>query len=74
MLGLRTKYGVDTDEIKEKYKMDLLKSKKETINIRGSVWINNAKYEYVDYLVVTAEEVEIYQGELPGDVPKMVCL
>lgn len=37
-------------------------NKKETINIRGSIWINNAKYEYVDYLVVTAEEVEIYQG------------
>lgn len=32
MLGLRTKYGIDADEIKSKYKVDLLKNKKETIN------------------------------------------
>lgn len=40
------------------------KAKTETkINIRGSLWINNAKYEYVDYIIVTREEVEIYQQE-----------
>ena len=32
MLGLRTKYGIDIDDIKKEFKIDLLKSKKETIN------------------------------------------
>lgn len=32
MLGLRTKYGIDLDEIKKNFKIDLLKAKKETIN------------------------------------------
>lgn len=32
MLGLRTKYGIDLDEIKKDFKVDLLKTKKETIN------------------------------------------
>ena len=32
MLGLRTKYGIDIDEIKKEFKIDLLKTKKETIN------------------------------------------
>lgn len=30
------------------------------IGINGSLWINSAKYEYVDYIVITMEEVEIY--------------
>jgi oxygen-independent coproporphyrinogen-3 oxidase len=32
MLGLRTKYGIDADEILERYGINLLKNKKETIN------------------------------------------
>ena len=32
MLGLRTKFGIDLDEIKKLFKIDLLKSKKNTIN------------------------------------------
>ena len=32
MLGLRTKYGIDLDEIKKNFKIDLLKTKRETIN------------------------------------------
>lgn len=32
MLGLRTKYGIDLDDIKEKYGIDMLKEKRETIN------------------------------------------
>ncbi len=41
MLGLRTKYGIDLDEIKKEYKIDLLKTKKETINMLLSQgWIN----------------------------------
>jgi oxygen-independent coproporphyrinogen-3 oxidase len=32
MLGLRTKDGIDVDQIKKVYKIDLLKDKKETIN------------------------------------------
>lgn len=30
------------------------------IGINGSLWINNAKYEYVDYIITTIEEIEIY--------------
>lgn len=32
MLGLRTKYGIDLDEISKNFKIDLLKTKRETIN------------------------------------------
>lgn len=32
MLGLRTKYGIDLDEIKKDFKVDLLKTKRETID------------------------------------------
>lgn len=32
MLGLRTKYGIDIDEIKQEFKIDLLKTKKDTIS------------------------------------------
>lgn len=31
MLGLRTKFGIDLDEIKKIFKIDLLKSKQNTI-------------------------------------------
>ena len=32
MLGLRTKFGIDLDEIKKNFKIDLLKTKHNTIN------------------------------------------
>lgn len=32
---------------------------KKTVEIRGALWINSAKYEYVDKIIITAEEVEI---------------
>ena len=32
MLGLRTKFGIDLDEIKKNFKIDLLKTKQNTIN------------------------------------------
>ena len=47
MLGLRTKYGIDTDEIKEKYKIDLLKNKKETINKLLSQGLINLVYNKI---------------------------
>lgn len=33
-----------------------------TIEINGSLWVNSAKYEYVDEIVVTEEELLIYHN------------
>lgn len=47
MLGLRTKYGIDTDEIKSRYKLDLLRNKKETINHLISRGLINLVYNRI---------------------------
>lgn len=47
MLGLRTKYGIDLDEIKKNFKIDLLKSKKETINSLLSNGLINLIYNRI---------------------------
>ena len=47
MLGLRTKYGIDTDLIKSKYKIDLLKEKKETINVLLTQGLINLVYNRI---------------------------
>lgn len=33
------------------------------IEINGSLWVNSAKYEYVDKIIITDEEVLIYYKE-----------
>ena len=47
MLGLRTKYGIDTDDIKLRFKIDLLKDKKETINSLLSNGLINLVYNRI---------------------------
>lgn len=47
MLGLRTKYGIDLDEIKKNFKIDLLKTKKETINSLLSNGLINLIYNRI---------------------------
>jgi len=47
MLGLRTKYGIDTDEIKKKYDIDLLTDKKSTINMLLSEGLINLVYNRI---------------------------
>lgn len=47
MLGLRTKFGIDLDQIKQNFKIDLLKSKKETINNLLSNGLINLVYNKI---------------------------
>lgn len=47
MLGLRTKNGIDTDEIKKKYNIDLLSEKKATINMLLSNGLINLVYNRI---------------------------
>jgi len=47
MLGLRTKYGIDLDKIKEEFNIDLLKEKKETINTLLSQGLINLVYNKI---------------------------
>ncbi len=47
MLGLRTKYGIDLDEIKKNFKIDLLKTKKEAINSLLSNGLINLIYNRI---------------------------
>ena len=56
MLGLRTKYGIDCDEIKERFKIDLLKTKKETINLLISQGFINLVYNRI---IPTDEGVQV---------------
>jgi len=56
MLGLRTKYGVDTDDIKARYKIDLLKTKQETINYLISKGLINLVYNRI---IATDEGMQV---------------
>lgn len=56
MLGLRTKYGIDTDEIKEKCKVDLLKDKKKTIDILLAQGLINLVYNKI---IATDEGLQV---------------
>lgn len=45
--------------------------KRNTILINGSLWVNSAKYEYVDKIIITKEEVLIYyKGKEIGSILK----
>lgn len=35
----------------------------ETYYVKGSLWVNKAKYEYVDKIVINHEEVDIYKDD-----------
>lgn len=45
--------------IKATIKPNAFKKEKHLIDINGSLWVNSAKYEYVDAIIITEEEVLI---------------
>ena len=46
-----------------KFAQELHKITNYTIPINGSLWVNCAKYEYVDKIIITNEEVDIYWND-----------
>lgn len=41
------------------------------IDINGSLWVNSAKYEYVDKIVVGYDDIDIYwKGKMIGSIAR----
>ena len=46
-----------------------IKNNEEIVIINGALWVNSAKYEYVDKIIINSEEVDIYNnGKIIGSI------